>query len=104
MIIHLFSIPKLNVIHDQLQLVKPLIRFQRFWADWSNLNTIDNVVSRLPQDRLRLSSACGEGGLNGIRGPQVNPVRCREIVKGQQFIPVFFEVFHGLRVLVPESP
>ena len=32
----------------------PLIRFQRFWADWSSLNTIDNVVSLEAQESLRL--------------------------------------------------
>lgn len=33
----------------------------------------------------------------------MNPVRCRDVVKGEQFIPILFKVFHGLRVLVPES-
>jgi hypothetical protein len=54
LIIDLHTIPKLSVVHDQFQLVEPLDPLPAFLGGLEQFEPIDNVVSRWPQDRLRL--------------------------------------------------
>ena len=40
----------------------------------------------------------GEGGLNRMGGPQMNPALGREVVEGRQFFPILLQTVSGLRV------
>jgi len=105
LIVHPFSISKLDVVHDQLQLVEPLDPLPAFLGGLEQLehHRQRGVPGAAGATPFGSQSHCREGGLNRVCCPKVNPVRGWKIVEGQQFVTILLKVFHRFRVLVPKS-
>src|SRR5271168_419028 len=77
----------------------PSRRRQVFWAPSTNLNTMASAVllERHPFERIVLCRT-REGAFDRIRRAQVLPMFGREVVEGEERVPVLPQAFGGLLV------